>query len=384
MNSTIGITDMVEAMHKRVVHPPFLPSTPVQHLITDIASIGYKGVRFGTRLIGGGFDKVVGQLENALGEIKNTDKKEAFSSALNGVVGDYLEETENPLQITMQFRHLSQAIEMDPKSIDDAYPSINGKILLMVHGSCMNDLQWTREDHNHGMALADELGLTPIYLHYNTGRHVSSNGQSLNELLEDLVLNWTVPIEELHIIAHSMGGLVSRSAIHYSQEQNNSWTNHLKKIIFLGTPHQGAPLERMGNYVDNILESIPYAKPFARLGKLRSAGITDLRYGSIVDEDWEDIDRFEITRNQRNNISLCTNIEYYNIAAAIGKKSDRLSHKTIGDNLVDIKSALGKHKNPNQNLAFKLKNNWVIYENNHLDLLSNLQVYDKIKCWLKE
>ena len=380
-DATIGVTDLVEAMHKRVVHPPFLPSTPIQNLITNIAGITYNNIRWSTQFIGRNFDKLLGQLAPMLGEIKSTDEKEAMRSVLNGVVGDYLEEKENPLKITMQFRHLSKAIPLNPKSIDAAYPTINGKILLMVHGSCMNDIQWTRKEHNHGSALANELGKTPIYLHYNSGRHISSNGKNLSELLEKLLLSWTVPVEELFIMAHSMGGLVTRSALHYGLQEKKNWTKHLKKIVFLGTPHHGAPLERTGNYLDLILESIPYVKPFARLGKIRSAGVTDLRYGNLIDEDWQDKDRFELQGDQRQFIPLPKRITFYNIAAAVGKPSDSISSQMIGDGLVDIKSALGQHKDPSKNLNFKDENTWIAYETTHLDLLDSPKVYAKIKTW---
>jgi pimeloyl-ACP methyl ester carboxylesterase len=381
-DATIGITDLVEAMHKRVVHPPFLPSTPIQHLITNIAGITYKNIKWSTQFIGGGLDKILGQLAPVLGEIESTDEREAIRSALNGVIGDYLEEEENPLKVTMQFRHQSKAIPLDSKSLEDTYSTINGKILLMVHGSCMNDIQWTRKEHNHGAALAKELNKTHIYLHYNSGRHISFNGKNFNELLEKLVLHWPVPIEELVIVAHSMGGLVARSAMYYGHQQQKTWTEHLKKIVFLGTPHHGSSFERTGNYLDVILESIPYAKPFARLGKIRSAGVTDLRYGNLIDEDWQGNDRFEVQGDQRQNIPLPKRIECYSIAAVIGKATDSVSSRMLGDSLVDVKSALGQHGNPAKNLYFKEKNTWVAYENTHLDLLNNPKIYVKIKAWL--
>jgi hypothetical protein len=139
-DATIGIIDVVEAMHKRVVHPPFLPSTPIQDLIAAIAGITYKNIRWSTRVIGGGLDKALGQLTPLLGEIKSTDEKEAIRSVLNGLVGDYLEEKENPVKITMQFRHQAKAITLDSESLKETYPTISGKILVMVHGSCMNDI----------------------------------------------------------------------------------------------------------------------------------------------------------------------------------------------------------------------------------------------------
>lgn len=378
---TIGITEIVEAMHKRIVHPSFLPSTPIQHLITSIAGITYKNIKWSTQLIGGGIDKALGHLAPLLGEIKTTDEREAVRSALNGVVGDYLAEKDNPLQITMQFRHRAKSIPLDSKSIEQTYPTINGKILILVHGSCMNDIQWTRKGHNHGEELAKELHKTPVYLHYNSGLHISTNGQNLDNIFENLVLHWPVPIEELVIVAHSMGGLVSRSALYYGQHNKRTWTTYLKKIVFLGTPHHGAPLERAGNYLDAILELIPYTKPFARLGKIRSAGVTDLRYGNLIDEDWKSNDRFEIQGDQRQNIPLPEDIECYSIAADNGKETDS-SIRFLGDHLVSVKCALGKHKKPDKVLRFIKENTWISYESTHLDLLNNPKIYNKIKEWL--
>ena len=153
-DATIGLIDLVEDMHRRVVHPPFWPSTPIQYLITKIAGATYSNIRWSARLIGSGTDKVLGQLTTVLGEMESSDKKEAIRAVLNGVIGDYLEKNENPLKITMQFRYQAKAISIDSKSIEKAYPTINGKIILMVHGCCLNDIQWTRKEHNHGTALA--------------------------------------------------------------------------------------------------------------------------------------------------------------------------------------------------------------------------------------
>jgi pimeloyl-ACP methyl ester carboxylesterase len=379
---TIGVTNLVEAMHKQVVHPSFLPSTTIQKLITSIASITYKNIKWSALFIGSSISKMLKKLTPAIGKIKDSDKKEIILSVLNGVIGDYLEEKENPLKIKMQFIYQSKTLAIDPKSIKAAYPKVNGKILLMIHGSCMNDLQWTRKDHNHGKIIATELNKTPIYLKYNSGLHISSNGKNLNNLLEELVKNWPEPIEELVIIAHSMGGLVSRSALYYGEKNQKKWTKHVKKIVFLGTPHHGSYVERTGNYLDLILESIHYAKPFARLGKIRSAGVTDLRYGNLIDEDWKDDNRFEIKNDKRRNIQLSKQIEFYTIAAVIGNETTSLSTQILGDTLVDVKSALGQHKNPDKNLNFKKENIWISYDSNHLDLLNNPKILHKLKVWL--
>ncbi len=212
-------------MHKQIVHPPFLPSTPIQHLITNIAGITYNNIKSSAQFIGKGTDIALEQLSSVLGEIETTSEKEAIRSVLNGVVGDYLEKNENLLKITMQFKYQGKVILLNRENIEDTYPTVNGKIILMVHGSCSNDAQWSRKGHNHGMELAHDFNKTPVYLHYNSGRHVSTNGQNLNKLLEDLILNWPVPVEELIIVAHSMGGLVSRSALYYGQIQKKHGLN---------------------------------------------------------------------------------------------------------------------------------------------------------------
>lgn len=381
-DANLGITDVVESMHKEIIYPPIFQSTRIQDRISLLSGMVYKTIRWSTVWVGYGMDKLLHPLGPLFGELKDTDRGEALRSALNGVVGDYLESVDNPLKITMRFRYQANPISFSPNSLSKIYSAINGKILLMVHGACMNDIQWSRKGHNHGDRLAKELGKTPIYLHYNSGHHISTNGKNLDELLEGLVKEWPVPVEEIVIIAHSMGGLVSRSATYYGQLQQRAWTNHLSKIIFLGTPHQGAPLEIIGNYLHNILKFIPYAKAIAPLAKIRSAGITDLRYGNIIDEDWLDTDRFKLQSDKRKNVSLPKDVDCYTVAGTTDNASMSLSSRCIGDNLVGVKSALGQHKKISKRLNFKKEHIWIAYENTHLDLLSDRGVYNKIKEWI--
>ena len=381
MDTTIGVTDLVEETHRQVVYPPFLPSTTIQNLITKIAGFTFSNIRWSTKVIGNSVSKILKHLTPFIGNIKSSDKKEVLLSVLNGVIGDYLEEKENPLKIDMQFRYESKAIQIDGESLKETYPKINGKILLMIHGSCMSDIQWNHKNHNHGETLSEELDKTPIYLNYNSGKHISTNGKDLNKNLQKLVKNWPVPVEEIVIIAHSMGGLLTRSALYYADQNNNKWRKHLKRVVFLGTPHHGSHLERIGNYLDLLLESVPYLKPFARLGKIRSAGVTDLRYGNLVDEDWQHSGRFERKGDQRKHIQLPNKIEFFAVAATIGNEKTG-STRIFGDNLVDVKSALGQHKKTAKKLNFKEENTWIVYENNHLELLSNPKILDKLKTWL--
>ncbi|MEM1000543.1 MAG: alpha/beta hydrolase [Bacteroidota bacterium] len=381
-DATLGITDLVEALHRQILHPPMLPSTPLQDLLQSLAGITYTQIRQGTRLISGGLDAVLGHLTPLLSKLGAGPERDTLISVLNGVVGDYLEQNANRLAIEMHLRYQFAPVPLDRDRLLAVYPRINGHILVLVHGSCLNDLHWTRNGHSHGAALAEELGQTPIYLRYNSGRHISHNGKSLSALLEELVRHWPVPIEQLTILGHSMGGLVTRSAVHYGQQDQKSWTKYLEKMVFLGTPHHGARLERFGNFLDVVLASIPYARPFARLGKIRSAGVTDLRYGNLVDEDWQGRDRFARLGDKRTFIPLPQSTACYSIAGTVGKGEDPDSALQGGDRLVDVRSAFGQHKDSAKDLNFKEAHTWVAFETSHLDLLGSPEVYAKLKSWL--
>jgi pimeloyl-ACP methyl ester carboxylesterase len=293
-----------------------------------------------------------------------------------------LQASSNPLAIPLQLRCDGQALLLTRKGLAAAIPDATGKVLLLVHGLCMNDLEWRRNGHDHGAALAAEAGFTPVYLHYNSGLHVSTNGRAFAEQIQTLLHAWPVPVDELVILAHSMGGLLARSACHYAELAQLDWRQHLRKIIFLGTPHHGAPLERGGNWVDMILDSSPYTTAFARLGKIRSAGITDLRHGNLLDADWEHHDRFARSHHKRPVVPLPRGVACYAIAASMAKKTGEPAKQLLGDGLVPLASALGQHEDAHMNLAFPKSRQWVGYGMNHMDLLDREEVYERIKRWV--
>jgi pimeloyl-ACP methyl ester carboxylesterase len=242
----------------------------------------------------------------------------------------------------------------------------------------MNDLQWTRQGSDFGAALFRDLGYTPLHLHYNSGLHTSINGRAFASLLEVLLQQWPEPLKEFVILAHSMGGLVARSAYYYGMAVGQAWPQRLRKLVFLGTPHHGSLLERGGNLIDVSLGLSPYTAPFASLGKLRSAGITDLRYGNLLDEDWQGFDRFDHAGDLRHPVPLPEGVRCYAIAANVGKKTRNI----LGDGMVSVNSALGRHKDPELTLSFSPSQQWVGYGMNHWDLLSQPAVYEQVKRWI--
>ena len=249
-----------------------------------------------------------------------------------------------------------------------------------MHGSCLNDRQWTRQGHDHGAALARDLGFTPVYLHYNSGLHISTNGRAFAELLERLVAAWPAPLDELVIVAHSMGGLVARSACHFGEAAGHAWRRKLRKLVCLGSPHHGAPLERGGHWIDLLLGVSRYSAPLARLGKIRSAGVTDLRFGNVLDEHWEGRDRFAHAGDPPQPAEAARR------RGVLRDRGDEVAARpaasSASDGLVPVDSALGRHAKPELTLGFPEAHQWIGFGMGHLDLLSRAEVYETIRSWL--
>jgi pimeloyl-ACP methyl ester carboxylesterase len=298
-------------------------------------------------------------------------------------MGDRLVASNNPFATRMTLRYRGKALNWQASP---SVPEATGKVLVLIHGLCMNDLQWHAQHEgsqvSHAETLDSVLGYTPVYLRYNSGLNTSQNGRELAGQLEQLVKHWPTRIEELTVVAHSMGGLLARSAFHYARQDALRWPGHLKNIVFLGTPHHGAPLERAGSWIDMILGSTPYSAPFARLGRLRSAGITDLRYGHVLDEDWHGHDRFHRRPDGRRHLPLPDGVACYTLAATTAATRGTLANRLTGDGLVPLNSALGIHDDRQRDLAFPESSQWIAYGMNHMNLLNNPEVTRQMVRWL--
>jgi pimeloyl-ACP methyl ester carboxylesterase len=246
-----------------------------------------------------------------------------------------------------------------------------------VHGSSMNDLQWARLGHDHGAALERDLGVTAVALHYNSGLHVSTNGVTFAELLEGTFATWPVPLEAVALVGHSMGGLVIRSACQVGQKHR--WRRKLKAVVTLGTPHHGAPLERGGAWVEYLLGLFAQSAPLKTLAHLRSAGVTDLRYGNVRDEDWQGRDRFSSRNDTRTPTPLPHGVPCFAVAATLSKTHVK---RLLGDGLVPVDSALGRHADAARALDFPQAHTHIALGAGHLDLLNRAEVYEALRDWL--
>jgi len=397
-DAAAGVTRIAEGVHQSVLQKIGLPGGEDTGRARGLTGLVYRCVHDGILLAGKGIDTILAGLEPILGSSDSvragTPEREAFIAILNGVIGDRLAEEASPYATPMTLRFCGEELnrESAPRILkadigDGNRPSVGSRIVLLIHGLCMNDLGWRTKSEggvlDHGDVISTAEGFTPVYLRYNSGRHISENGMDLAKLLEDLIGYWPVEVDDLTVVAHSMGGLVIRSAVHRAEEHDRKWTKLLKKIIFLGTPHHGAPLERAGNFVDVLLGSTSHTLPFARIGQVRSAGITDLRYGNLIEDDWGGGSRFQPGSDSRCHIPLPEGVDCFAVAARRREESSRLADGLIGDGLVPLKSALGQHREARRNLEFPENSQFIAVGHNHLDLLSSHEVAGKIIEWIK-
>jgi pimeloyl-ACP methyl ester carboxylesterase len=254
---------------------------------------------------------------------------------------------------------------------------------VFVHGWCLTERTWWRrprtgdDARSYGDRLFDDLGFTPVYLRYNTGLHISDNGQQLADMLEQLQLLWPVPIDEIVLVGHSMGGLVVRSAVYYGAQQHHWWTAAVRHVVCLGSPHLGADLEKAVNAAAWALAWLPETRAIAGFLNARSSGVKDLRFGSCRDEDWRDCDPDEFLRDRCHEVPFLPSAAYHFVATTIGPPA---LGRLVGDHLVRSYSATGA--GGNRQLPFVSEHGLRLEGLHHLDLLNHPSIYAKLREWV--
>ena len=269
--------------------------------------------------------------------------------AINGLYGDHLARWGNGLDLGMTLRHAGRDLPLDRAALAQAHPAATPRLCLFVHGAFCTERSWAiNAERFHGAAgrtfgdlLQADLGYTPFYLRYNSGRRVHDNGLLLADLLSGLLDAYPVEVNEIVLVGHSMGGLVVRSAIHEAEERGLPWLPLLRHVVCLGTPHGGAPLEQAVNATSVVLRAVPTAATEASGGFLeaRSAGIRDLRFGYTHAAEWEGSPP-DTRRANRRPQRYAPGVGYTFLGATIGQDERHPVARFVGDGLVRPPSAL--------------------------------------------
>lgn len=376
------LTSRIEELHRTVALRAFggvrrgvgPAVTPVQAVHDGIAAALYDGVRAAGRAGARGVGAAAALVTRPDAPSLTVSPRGALASAaINGFLGDGLAEDGSALAIRMGAR------------VDARHGGPTPKLAVFVHGLCETRASWrlygeVNHGDDYGSRLARDLAYTPVYLDYNTGLHISDNGRRLSELLEELVAAWPGEAEEIALIGHSMGGLVCRSACHQALADGARWVDLVRHTVCLGAPHLGAPLEKGVNAAGWALNLVGETRPIARMLELRSAGIKDLRFGSLVEDDWRDCEADALLEDQCTDVPLIEGSTHYVISASIGGTDRSLLGHALGDLLVRRPSATGRGRS--RRIAFEEDCGHHFPRLNHFQLLNHPLVYDQMQEWL--
>jgi pimeloyl-ACP methyl ester carboxylesterase len=308
--------------------------------------------------------------------VSTTPRGAALIAALNGLVGDRLHREGSELAETMTLRVAGEAVPPERAALAAAYPNASPRLVVFLHGLMESEFAWGRS--SYGERLARDLPCTALYVRYNTGRHISENGRSLAVLLDAVVAEWPVRVEEVALVGHSMGGLVARSACFYAAESR--WVRQVRHVVSLGSPHLGAPLEQAVHYASAALCALPETRPLGSFLRRRSAGIRDLRHGSLVDEDWKDRHPDALMRVACHEVPLLEGATHCFVAATVTRSPKHPVARLIGDWLVLEPSASGRSRA--RRIPFKTEHGMHLGGATHLALLNHPAVYERLREWL--
>ena len=387
-----GSTDRIAELHRGIAERAFgaigPSAAPVKVVHDAIAGVAYGGVRVA---LGAGA-RVAGTVAalRADGRALDADRPGRVALAiLNGAHGDVVQRDAPALATTMGIRVDGVVVPPEAGALRDAFPDATGRLVVFLHGLTNTEASWRYHADRHrdyGTRLREDLGLTPVYLRYNTGLHVSDNGRSLDQLLGALVAAWPRPVQDVVLVGHSMGGLVARSALHQAgggTADAHGWTALVRDTITLGTPHLGAPLERGVHRLAAFLTRVPETRPLATLLALRSVGIKDLRRGTLVEADWSGRDLDALGPAAHTHVPLSDGARHFVVLATLTRDPAGRAADLLGDLLVPPRSAYGDTGDDDR-LAFPPDHVHRVGGLNHVDLLNHPLVYEQIHRWLVE
>jgi len=350
----MGVADITESLHQNILSVGGLLNKNQQ---TDgLTGFIYRGVRFVAK---SGFHSAgwaIRQLSPLMPDVSQNQRRLRWLSMLNGVLGDHLVATDNPLALTMTI--VNEQAECTVQQASEHWSDTTQKPLLMVHGLCLSEQCW-QAPGRHGEMLKKLGHHAPLYLRYNSGLAISDNGRQLSVLLDQISAQMPAD-QKLDILTHSMGGLVVRSAMHAAQVAGHNWPDRVDKLVFLGTPHHGAYLEKAGYIAHYLMTISPFSRPFANIAKRRSQGIQDLNSGRITD--------------QGRAMPMPSHIKTYAVASKLRHKKQSPAEHWLGDGLVSVASALGDHRKPHRHLNIPKDRQWTVPNVSHMGLLDDTAI----------
>lgn len=324
-------------------------ATPTRLVHDRVSTYAYSATRAALATAAGAVAAALRRADGAdVRPLSSSRSGRMFIGFLNGMAGDRLAQTGSELAIHMSVRHAGDDVPCTAGDIERVFPFATPKIAVFVHGLAGSEEWWARAGADApepplGARLRDAAGYTPVYVRYNTGLHVSDNAAQLSSMLERLLSAWPLPVQTLALVGHSMGGLVIRGACDVGVRAQQTWPLVTRHVITLGTPHHGAPLAKAAHAAAWALEALPETRPLAHMLDTRSAGIHDLRLGTLHEEDWHG-ERSGDFADRRRRTPLLPQCDHTFVTATVTVDPRHPVGFALGDLLVRTESASGRSR----------------------------------------
>ena len=354
---------------------------PVARVYQTTTGAIYESVRGLGWLVGSAMSlgATVAQRRRPVPALWNSGPGSRVQAIANGVWGDHFVSIDSPLSIEMAFRG-QDGNSMDPDLAPVGPNSVRPgrRLAVLIHGLAETEAIWRRahvgggEDSGLAASLSVD-GFTPLLLRYNTGCSISENGRALAALLDRVTAAWPVVIDEIALVGNSMGGLVARSALQEGRDRRLEWTTAVQRLITVGSPHLGSPLEKLAAGASRAFRFAPETRPLSQFLESRSEGIKDLHSGAINDDEAQ-ADGFT-----EHFVSLQpSGVEHHFIAGVVTANVEHPVGKMVGDLIVSAASATGRGRVR----SVEAKESVVLGGRRHFDLAGDPDVIAQIREWL--
>lgn len=305
-------------------------------------------------------------------------------SIINGAVGDYLHAAQNGLGIDMALYVGNRPLPMTREAILRAHPRPTARLCVLVHGLGCNEGSWAycdpddpEREISYGAGLAADLDYTPLFVRYNTGLPIVRNGQHLADLLTALMAAYPLPVDELRLIGHSMGGLVIRHACQLGSQRHDPWVDRVRQIFYLGSPHDGAPLALLGEIATQVLYAVP--NPITNLigdiFNLRSQGVKDLCAAPLLETAGAQ------GAPPRQPVPWLTSAQHYLVVGTLTEDPQHLVALLFGDGLVPAPAIPQTPTDGAMRYPVPADRIACFTRTDHLQLARDPAVYQQIRRW---
>ena len=377
-----GIGGVHDAIAQRVFGALGGRAEPVRRAHDTIAQGAYASVGVAATLGGAAAGRLLALRDAGDGRpVSASPRGAAALGVLCGLCGDALEASGSDLAEPMALRVRGRAVPPERAALAAAYPGAGPRLVVFLHGLMETEFAWR---------LGGAGGL----------RRPAGGRPRLHRARR--------PLQQRppHLAERALAGRAARAGrrrvarrgrpdrarrpldgrprraqrLPPGRRGGDRWAGRVRHVVSLGTPHGGAPLAQGTHLAAHALHALPETRPFARFLRRRSAGIRDLRHGSLVDSDWDGHDPDALRAAACAEVPLLPGATHCFVAATVTRDARHPVGRVLGDWLVLAPSASGRGRT--RPIPFRAEDGLSVGGTHHLALLNHPAVYTALRGWL--